>query len=461
MASPGLFLQIRQAIAVGIVCRVVEPRFEAIPDFPAVAQAVAVAVGIPRIGAMRQNLGGVVQFVAVGIRRQRIGSVRRNFGGIAQAIAIGVGVLGVRAVAEFLGVRQAVVVRILGRVVGQGIQPHEHFPLVRKPVAVRIDGPRIGAVNHDFSVIVEAVAVGIRRQRIGAVGHGFRAIVQPVAVRVRQRRVGPQQRHFHPIGQAVAVGIDVQRTGAAGVFLRVAQAVAVGIARRRFLQIAVPMALPGIRQAVGVGIGQTRRRRRRRPGAVIEIGAGGAPVVVEGQHVEHAAHAPMQRHARRQGIDQHGPVHVRRGDPHAGARRGEVGRNADLPIVGLGLFQRRPAEPQDRVRGRIAGNGVAGQRAPQSTETPLQPSLGDFGHVMDVLPSAGPPGPVDEHGGRIRHHQAGPELRRRRVRHVLRQPVQVVSGIRDAVDDFRIGAGMRHHETAEPGIGSDRGFQPA
>ncbi len=273
---------------------------------------------------MRQ-FGGVVEAVAVGIRRQRIRAVRRDFGGIAQAVAVGVGVLGIRAVAEFLGVRQPVVVRILGRVVGQGIQPHGDFPLVRKPVAVRIDRPRIGAVDHDFGVIVEAVAIGIRRQRIGAIGHGFRAIVQPVAVRIRQRRMGSQQRHFRQIRQAVAVGVDAQRIGAVGVFLRMAQAVAVGIARGGLLQIAEPMELPGVRQAVAVGIGQHDRRRCLRPSAIIEIGARGATAVVEGQHVEHAAHAPMQRHPRRQGIDQHGPVHVRRGDPRAGARRREIG----------------------------------------------------------------------------------------------------------------------------------------
>ena len=461
MAVPILFLQIGQAVHVGIIRRIGQPWIQAVRHFPAIPQAVVVGIGILGIGPMHQHFGGVVQVVVVRVDRQRIRPVRRDFGGIAQTVAVRIGVLRVRAVAEFLGVRQAVVVRILGRVAGQWIQAHGHFPRVGKTVAVGIHGPRIGAIDHDFLVIVESVAVRVRRQRIGAVGHHLRAIVQAVVVRIRPRGMGAVRFHFDPIRQAVAVRVAGEWIGAVGVFLGMVQAIAVRIARGGFLEIAEPMEFPGVREAVRVGVHQLHRRRGGRPGADVEIGIRGAAGGIESQDVEHAAHAPMQRHARRHGIGQQGPVVIRRARPDVGAGRGEIRGNAELPVVGLGLLQRRPTEPQDRISGGIARDRMADQRTPQLAETAVQPNIGNLGDIVPVLPLAGIAGPVHQHIGRERHHYAGLEFRRSGVGHVLLQPSQVVRGVRDAVDDVGIGKGMGHHEAAESGVGCDGELQSA
>jgi hypothetical protein len=54
---------------------------------------------------------------------------------------------------------------------------------------------------------------------------------------------------------------------------------------------------------------------------------------------------------------------------------------------------------------------MADQRATQLAETAAQPSVGDLGQIVHVLPLAGVAGPVHQHVGRVRHHDAGLEFR--------------------------------------------------
>src|SRR5262249_52699002 len=138
---------------------------------------------------------------------------------IQQAVVIRVGVVGLGAVGELLGVGQAVAIQVTGRAVhasgAGGLEPILHFPAIRQAVAVGIGHARVGAVGV-FLNVGQVVAVGVAAGAVDAHGAG------------RAERVG----HFPAIRQAVTIGVGHDGVGAALILLQVGAAVSIGVTGR-------------------------------------------------------------------------------------------------------------------------------------------------------------------------------------------------------------------------------------
>ena len=244
--------------------------------FVAIAHAVAVTVGVERVGPDRELLG-ISEAVPVGVGGQRIGA-QSCLRAVVQPIVVGVGVGGVGAQHRFEAVGEAVGVPV-GR-------ERSGVDSVGETVVVGVRVERVGA-GDGLRPIAGAVAVGVGVHRVGARAH-FRAVGAPVAVAVCGSGVGAERdlvgvaqavpigvgvlgvrarRVLVPIGQTIVVGVRIERVGAGGVLYTVTHAVVVAVgvegigARRELYQVRAPVSirvLASVRDTVAVGVELTR-----------------------------------------------------------------------------------------------------------------------------------------------------------------------------------------------------------
>ncbi len=160
VGAVAVFVEQSEAVVVGVpggaVRRGALAGVEAVLQFPSVGQHVAVAVPDQRVQARPNGLQGdlvaVGQTVAVGVLQQRIGIVDVHLVAVFEAVVIGVLVERIRAVLIFLKVGQPVVIRVVRHAV----------------YAVGLDHARVEIIAH-LPAVGQAVAVGVGIQRIGVV----------------------------------------------------------------------------------------------------------------------------------------------------------------------------------------------------------------------------------------------------------------------------------------------------
>src|SRR5206468_1607129 len=118
VGAGSVFLRIGETVVVGVASRAIRTsgviRVQAVASFPAIGQAIAIAIGVLRIGAVRVFLR-IGQAIAVGVASRAIVAsrtfwVEREAGlpAIRQRIAISIGALRICSGRKFLRVGERI-----------------------------------------------------------------------------------------------------------------------------------------------------------------------------------------------------------------------------------------------------------------------------------------------------------------------------------------------------------------
>jgi len=200
----GVAQAVTVAVGAGEVARV--GRVSSLPDLRTVGGAVAVRVGVLRVG-VHVGFPPVDEAVVVRVDVQRVGPVHVDLRAVGESVAVGVGVTRVRAefVLSLVGESVAVAVAHLGVVGVERVRTLVDLFAVRDTVTVGVGVRRVGS-DVDLSTVLQSVAVRVAVRRIGAVGEHLRAVAQPVAVGVGPLRIGADPA-FLLVRQSVAVGV--------------------------------------------------------------------------------------------------------------------------------------------------------------------------------------------------------------------------------------------------------------